>query len=266
MNALLKVRPPLGAAKIAHSILAYDRATEELDLELPIPFFLDTLALKIARVPPEDEYGALSYPLEAKAIDTFRFLLGLEVDMSKREYFLESTARLVTTFGPRKLEAVELLTQVTPRPRYARTRHARISERELVLPTLRLLDRGTRGWVATSTLIERLTELFGPSGQDAEILDDRSDTYFSQKVRNMISRRNQPSSFIHQGLAEYEQHGLRISDLGRTTLHALLSQQTQFGSAQGRSALGINCRKAAVSTALNPVHGRWRYHNPWPDL
>ena len=85
MNVVLKVQPSPDAAKIAHSVMAFDRATEELDLELPIPLFLDTLALKIARVPPEDKYGALSYPLEARAANTFRFLLGLDVDMSKRD-------------------------------------------------------------------------------------------------------------------------------------------------------------------------------------
>jgi hypothetical protein len=222
MNFLLKVQPP-AAAKIAHSVMAYDRATEELEQELPIPLFLDTLALKIARAPPEDKYGAVSYPLEARAVDTFRFLLGLEVDVSKREYFLESTVGHVTSFGPRKLEAVELLIQVTPRSRYARTDKPRISERELVVPTLRLLDDGNRGWMATSDIIARLTKLFAPSGQDAEILEGRRDTYFSQKVRNMIIHRDRPSSFIHQGLAHYERHGLRISDQGRSTVRALLS-------------------------------------------
>lgn len=223
MNVLLEVQPAPDGATIAHSVMAYDRATDELDLELPIPLFLDTLALKIARVPPEDEYGALSYPLEPRAVDTFRFLLGLDVDMSKREYFLESTVGHVTSFGPRKLKAVELLTQVTPRPRYARTEKPRISEREMVVPTLRLLDDGNKGWMATSDIIARLTERFAPSGQDAEILEGRSDTYFSQKVRNMISHRDQSSSFIHKGLAHYERHGLRISDEGRSTVRALLS-------------------------------------------
>ncbi len=197
--------------------------TDELDLELPIPLFLDTLALKIARVPPEDKYGALSYPLEVRAVDTFRFLLGLDVDTSNREYFLESTVGHVTSFGPRKLKAVELLTQVTPHPRYARTEKPRISERELVVPTLRLLYDHNNGWMATSDIIERLTELFAPSGQDAEILDGRSNDYFSRKVRTMISNRDQPSSFIHKGLAHYQAHGLRISDEGRMTVRALLS-------------------------------------------
>lgn len=223
MNVLLRVQPPPDATKIAHSVIAYDRSTEELDLELPIPFFLDTLALKIARVPPEDKYGALSYPMEARAVDTFRFLLGLDVNMSKREYFLESTVGHVASFGPRKLTAVELLTQVTPRPRYARTEKPRISERELVVPTLRFLDDENGGWMATSDIIARLTELFAPSGQDAEILEGRGDSYFSQKVRNMISHRDQLSNFIHKGLAHYERHGLRISDEGRSTVRALLS-------------------------------------------
>jgi hypothetical protein len=223
MNVLLKIQPPPDAAKIAHSVIAYDRATEELDLELPIPLFLDTLAVKIARVPPEDKYGALSYLLEGRAVDTFRFLLGLDVDMLKREYFLESTIGHATSFGPRKLEAVKLLTEVTPRPRYDRTEKPRISERELVLPTLRLLDDGENGWLAATDMIARLTDLFAPSGQDAEILEDRTDTYFSQKVRNMISHRDQPSSFIHRGLAHYERHGLRISNHGRSTVRALLS-------------------------------------------
>src|ERR1700760_1904236 len=120
MNLALQIRPTSEAAKIAHSIIAYDRATEEVDLELPVPLFLDTLALKIARVPPEDKHGALSYLLGESAADTFRFLLGLDVDFSKREYFLESTTGHATNFGPKKLEAIGLLTQVTPNPRYAR--------------------------------------------------------------------------------------------------------------------------------------------------
>src|SRR5665213_3191355 len=221
MNVFLKIQPP--PAEIAHSIMAYDRSTEDLDLALPIPLFLDTLALKIARVPPEDKYGALSYPLEARAVDTFRFLLGLDVVMLKREYFLESTVGRVNSFAPRKLEAVELLTPVKSRPRYDRTERPGISERELASPTLRLLDDASRGWMATSDVITRLTKLFAPSGQDAVLLDGRTDTYFSQKVRNMISHRDQPSSFIHRGLAHYERHGLRISEQGRSTVRALLS-------------------------------------------
>lgn len=223
MNVMLKIQPPSDAATIAHSIMAYGRASDELELELPIPLFLDTLALKIACIPPEDKYGALSYPLQPRAVQTFRFLLGLDVNLDLREYFLESTVSYVTSFSRKKLTALELLTELTPYPRYKRTDNPRISERELILPTLRLLSEDTRGWLATSDLISRLTRLFAPSGLDAEILEGRNDTYFSQKVRNMISHRDQPSSFINRGLAHYERGGLKISSLGRATVRAILS-------------------------------------------
>ncbi len=223
MNVVLKVQPQQRVADVRHSILAYDPMTADLGVELPIPLFLDTLALKVARVPPEDKYGALSYPLELSAVETFRFLLGLEVDVQKWEYFLEATVTSLSGLSRQKLEAFELMRELTPRPRYVRLENARVSERELVLPTLRLLGQGDRGWLATSELISRLTALFKPLGQDAEILDGRHDTYFSQKVRNLISHRDQPSSFIHRGLAEYERDGLRISDFGNSTVAALLN-------------------------------------------
>lgn len=68
MNILLEVRHSPDATKIAHSILAYDRVTEELDLELPIPLFLDTLALKIVAVPPADKYGAIRIDLRPELL------------------------------------------------------------------------------------------------------------------------------------------------------------------------------------------------------
>jgi hypothetical protein len=39
----------------------------------------------------------------------------------------------------------------------------------------------------------------------------------------MISHRDQPLSFIHQGLAEHERDGLQISDLGRSAVRGLLA-------------------------------------------
>jgi hypothetical protein len=222
MNVLLNVKTLPAAARIAHSIMGYDRATEELDLELPMPLFLDTLALKVARVPAGDTYGALSYPLEPGAVDIFHFLLGLEVDMAKREYFLEPTAGFASSFGAGKLEAVDVLTRVTPRPRYAREGEPGISERELVFPVLRLLDDGETGWMATGEIAVRLAGLFAPLGWGGASAGGRGDAWFSRKVRAMISHRDQPSSFIHQGLAEYERDGLQISDQGRSAVRALL--------------------------------------------
>ena len=60
----------------------------------------------------------------------------------------------------------------------------RITEAELVLPTLYLMEQNG-GSITTSELIPKLTELMKPQGTDAELLPNRGDTYFSQKVRNL---------------------------------------------------------------------------------
>lgn len=64
----------------------------------------------------------------------------------------------------------------------------RITEKILILPALYLIKR--KGKVNTSELIEGLTIVFNPSGEDAKILTGRHDTKFSQKVRNLVSHRN----------------------------------------------------------------------------
>lgn len=59
---------------------------------------------------------------------------------------------------------------------------ARISEKDLVLPALYVIKNHDKA--TTSVLIKELTEAFKPTGEDAEILAGRTDTKFSQKVRN----------------------------------------------------------------------------------
>ena len=43
-----------------------------------------------------------------------------------------------------------------------------------------------------------------PTGKDAEMAEGRGDTYFSQKVRNLVSHRDQQTGLSSQGLAVYE--------------------------------------------------------------
>ena len=62
---------------------------------------------------------------------------------------------------------------------------ARISEKDLVLPALYVIKNHDKA--TTSVLIKELTEAFKPTGEDAEILAGRTDTKFSQKVRNLVS-------------------------------------------------------------------------------
>ena len=98
-----------------------------------------------------------------------------------------------------------------------------VHESDLVLPTVRLLAAQPDGFMTTSDLIAELEDIFNPSGHDAQIATNRSDTYFTQKVRNMISHRSGPSSFIANGYAEYvsRRRGLQITDAGRLLLKSL---------------------------------------------
>ncbi len=74
----------------------------------------------------------------------------------------------------------------------------RITERELILPALFLIS--LRNGIITSDLISELGNLLQPSGVDAEILDNRTDTKFSQKVRNLVSHK----TLTQLGYATYE--------------------------------------------------------------
>jgi len=73
------------------------------------------------------------------------------------------------------------------------------TERELILPALALLDQHSDG-LTTSDLIRELTIILKPDGHDDEILAGRNDTYFSQKVRNLVSHRR----LVSPGLETYD--------------------------------------------------------------
>lgn len=73
------------------------------------------------------------------------------------------------------------------------------TERELILPALALLDQSAEG-LTTSDLIRELTVILKPDGHDDEILAGRNDTYFSQKVRNLVSHR----TLVGPGLETYD--------------------------------------------------------------
>ena len=96
---------------------------------------------------------------------------------------------------------------------------ARISEKDLVIPTLRAASRQPGGEIAM-TKLEAMEAEFEPDGKDAEIVDGRRDTYFSQKVRNLVSHRSTSTSMFTRGYADYIASGesIRITDLGRNFL------------------------------------------------
>lgn len=88
-------------------------------------------------------------------------------------------------------------------------KNKRITESELVLPSLYLMYING-GTITTTELIGLLTQLMKPVGIDAEILTNRKDTYFSQKVRNLKSH----DTLIKMGVATYEQNKYKITNIG----------------------------------------------------
>lgn len=96
----------------------------------------------------------------------------------------------------------------------------RITEADLLLPTLRILAARPNGSASTSDLIADLTKVMNPQGDDAEILNGRQDTRFSQIVRNMISHKDQSGNIIAEGFAIHtgRREGLQITDTGRLHL------------------------------------------------
>ncbi|MEQ9590302.1 MAG: hypothetical protein RJS97_20325 [Parvibaculaceae bacterium] len=89
-----------------------------------------------------------------------------------------------------------------------------ISEHEIALPTLELLA-SHGGYMNTSELIEELAVHLRPQGRDAQILRNRHDTHFSQKVRNQISHRTSSTNIIRRGYVQYTGDGLQLTDKGR---------------------------------------------------
>jgi len=99
----------------------------------------------------------------------------------------------------------------------------RFHESDLYIPTLRIANSSIGGFISTSDLIEQLETIFNIAGEDAKILDGRSDTKFSQIVRNMVSHRDSPKNFIKKGFAEYDptRKGIQITVKGRKLLTSI---------------------------------------------
>lgn len=91
-----------------------------------------------------------------------------------------------------------------------------VTESELILPALWLMCHRHNGTISTSDLIKDLTNIIKPTGIDAKILSNRSDTYFSQKVRNLKSH----NTFEKKGYARGVDGGFQITESGRALVKA----------------------------------------------
>ncbi|MBN8586678.1 MAG: HNH endonuclease [Ignavibacteria bacterium] len=86
----------------------------------------------------------------------------------------------------------------------------RIPEKELILPSLFLMNIQPDGMIDTTTLIDKLTSILKPPPEDLERNPSRNDTKFSQKVRNLKSHNTL------NGLADYDytEKKYKITDAG----------------------------------------------------
>jgi predicted restriction endonuclease len=89
----------------------------------------------------------------------------------------------------------------------------RIPESELVLPALFLMEIND-GHITTEELMPQLREIMKPTGEDLEILNNRNDDKFSQKVRNLKSH----STFERSEYAEYKDGTFFLLPVGKEYL------------------------------------------------
>lgn len=91
------------------------------------------------------------------------------------------------------------------------------TEAQIRIEALVELANSKNGVLTTSQLIELLESRLKPTGKDADIADGRGDTYFSQKVRNLVSHRDQGPGLERNGFAMYDanEESWTITDEGR---------------------------------------------------
>lgn len=92
---------------------------------------------------------------------------------------------------------------------------ARITENQLILPSLFFMSLSNGKSITTSDLIPKLRDLLNPSGEDLEILAGRADDKFSQIVRNLKAH----DTFERFGFATYKDGVFTISQKGETYLN-----------------------------------------------
>ena len=96
----------------------------------------------------------------------------------------------------------------------------RISESDLIIPALKIMDRFPNGTISTTNLITELTIMLKPTGEDLDILDKRNDTKFSQKVRNLKSHNTMSGLAIYTPSVRQGESGtFTITNEGKSFLN-----------------------------------------------
>lgn len=91
---------------------------------------------------------------------------------------------------------------------------SRITENELIIPSLKLLSESENKKLSTTELLSKLRVLLKPSGDDLLSLQGRKDDKFSQKVRNLRSH-----GTLEQGdITTYNSKFFTITEVGEKYL------------------------------------------------
>ena len=138
---------------------------------------------------------------------------------TQSDRFEESARKAETDDDPEAFDRLfgRLVPPIVPTSKEVIMVDDRIPERAISKEALRLLAQAPGGFMTTTDLIAALERQFEPTGFDAEILDGRADTRFSQKVRNLVSHRNAGTGLEVNDLATYDdvRRGWTITDKGR---------------------------------------------------
>lgn len=101
---------------------------------------------------------------------------------------------------------------------------SKYSESDFVYPAIIALGKNS-GEMSTTELISVLTEMLQPDGEDVDIISGRSDTYFSQKVRNLKAHK----TLEKLGFAKVTDDGWALTEKGNNLyaqMRKMLSQYT----------------------------------------
>lgn len=91
---------------------------------------------------------------------------------------------------------------------------ARITEKELILPALFVMNDKHNGEITTSVLIKKLEDLIEIDEADKGIIQGRKDSYFTQKVRNLKSH----NTLVNKNFATYNSGKFQITEYGKKYL------------------------------------------------
>ena len=114
------------------------------------------------------------------------------------------------------------------------------SESDLIVPAVAIIAAHPEG-IGTTELSSLLRQQLKPSGEDLELLSNRTDDKFSQKVRNLRSHHTLERlgvAVYESGLWRITELGQKIAVLGSEGLEIFYSLQDQgFDDEQKRAAL-----------------------------